>query len=1084
MTAFTTVERDLTLAVPPCDQKLPDIVLTLRPRNEPLPVVEEPTAGKSAATPPATGQPATAGTKPTTPAQTTAAGRAAGAGTAGARFTPLNVQSDANGTATLDVTSADQNAADVARLLPPGFSIQSAGADAVAINGAGDATSIDRSMMNDRMNAIGRGEFDPTTGMMAAGGMGGFGADQSGAGGFGDQGGMGGGRGGGGRGGPGGPGGGGFQLGGRGGRGQSLYQGSANYTFGGSVLDSPPFQINPTVPVTQPQFTRNNFGGTFGGPVKIPGLYADTNRRTNFQLNYTGSSSGTVFDQYATVPTAAERAGDFSSAGVQLINPVTKLPFASNQVPVSQAAAVLLPYIPLPNTTPGLNGTNNYHTSGITPSTSNSVSVRITQNLSPTVAAAGRGGGRGGAAGGGGRGGGAPGGRGGRGLNIMLNAQVQYRESNSQSLSVFPGFGSTSKSTSVTVPLSLNVSKGRTVNTFTLNYTKSSSSSTNLFSGVNNVAGLAGINYPTGAITDPLNYGVPSIAFSGSGFNSLRGPTANQRTDSRITASYVWSRPIKKHQLRIGADYRDDLSSTESNGNARGSFTFTGLYSSGLQVSKGTGADFADFLLGMPQQATIQVGGITHLRSRSFDAYVEDNWQRSGKLTFQLGLRYELAMPYVETNGFMANLDVAPDFSAVQVVQPGGAGQWHGVYPNGLVKPDTNNWGPRAGVAYRLAPNTILRGSYSVTYNSGSYASIARQLVGQPPFSVAENVLGSVGAAPLSLQNALVSAAATSTNNFGVDPNYQLGVIQTWNATVSRNFSGTWRNWSLVAGYTGTKGTNLDQLRAPNRGPNGLLVPGVQAFTWESSGAHSILQSTNFSVRRRLASGFSGGVNYTLAKSMDNASSLGGGGGSVAQNDQDLGAEWALSSFDRRHQVSSDVMWEIPFGVGRRWLTNGGFLASIIGDWSFTTNFSYSSGSPNTIRVVGAAGNVASGSNGSLRADYLGGPIQLSQPIVDPITGSILFFNTAAFAVPAAGTFGNSLRNMVIGPSSHTLNANFNRDIRLGGTRAVSLTVNVTNLLNTKQFGSVNTNFNSTQFGTVTSFRGSRTMTISARFRF
>src|SRR5882757_9045493 len=92
-----------------------------------------------------------------------------------------------------------------------------------------------------------------------------------------------GGPGGGGRGGgPGGPGG--FVLGGRGARGQSPYQGTSTYTFGGSALNTAPYQLNPDVPSTQPPYNQNTAGMTFGGPLKIPGLYANTNRRTNFQF--------------------------------------------------------------------------------------------------------------------------------------------------------------------------------------------------------------------------------------------------------------------------------------------------------------------------------------------------------------------------------------------------------------------------------------------------------------------------------------------------------------------------------------------------------------------------------------------------------------------------------------------------------------------------------------------------------------------------------------------------------------------------------------------------------------------------------
>src|SRR6185437_16991100 len=97
-----------------------------------------------------------------------------------------------------------------------------------------------------------------------------------------------------------------------------------------------------------------------------------------------------------------------------------------------------------------------------------------------------------------------------------------------------------------------------------------------------------------------------------------------------------------------------------------------------------------------------------------------------------------------------------------------------------------------------------------------SYASIARQLVAQPPFARTETVLGS-SRVPLTLSEALASASSSSTeNNYGVDRSYALGQIQTWNATLTRNLTPV---WALVTGYTGVKGTDLDLLSAPNRGP-------------------------------------------------------------------------------------------------------------------------------------------------------------------------------------------------------------------------------------------------------------------------
>jgi hypothetical protein len=1086
LTAFSHEERELVLGAAPCDSTV-NFMLSLKPRGAAAAQAAATAGSRRGSARPSTAggdteaatQPAQEGSSTTTPTPASPAGTASGrrgranAGTAangrgGQRFQTLTVEADAAGSAALEAAPA-ADGGDVARLLPPGFSADAVQGDAIAINGSGDATNVNRGFLNDRQQAIRLGQLDPATGQFAPG----FGAPAGGPlpgldaadggrgrGGF-AAGGRGGGRGG-------------FVLGGRGARSQNPYQGSATYTFGGSALDTPPYQLRSAVPDTQPQFAQNTFGATVGGPLKLPGLYSDTNRRTNFQLNYTGNQSNNVFDQYATVPTDAMRAGDFSASPIQLIDPKTQQPFAGNIIPagrIDPTAQALLGYIPAANL-PG--ATRNYHTSTLAHTSSDNFSLRLTQNLSPNVQPGGRGGG-GFRGGGGGRfgGPGGPGGRGGaRGTNIFLTGQLQYRRTETEGLNVFPGLGSTTTNTSISAPISLNIVRNRTVQNFTVNVTHATVDVGNAFSGVNNVAGNAGILYPSGAATDPLNWGVPNLSFSG--FTGLRSAGANERTDDRITTSYFWAKPIGRHQVRIGGDYRHDLSSTESNSNARGSYIFTGLYSSGLPVAGQNGSDFADFLLGAPSQASLQVSGLTHLRQHAFDAYVEDNWQKSAKLTFNLGLRYELALPYVEANGQMANLDVTPMFTAATPVVAGGVGPYTGAFPAGLINADTNNLGPRLGVAYRVLPKTVLRAGYSITYNSSSYASIARQLAGQPPFGDTATVTDDDPSAPLTIADALLASTGTS-NNYGVDRDYALGTIQTWNAAISRDIG---KDWNVMATYTGTKGTNLDILRAPNRGLDGLLIPDVQAFTWESSGGHSILNAGNFQVRRRLAGGFAGDLSYTLAKSMDNASSLGAGQPVVAQNDKDLGAEYALSNFDRRHQISGDFMVELPFGSDRHWLKDGGLLSSIVGNWTATLNLTIQSGTPLTARVVGDVSDVTRGVNGALRADTTGEAIQLTNPLVDE------FFNTAAFTTPAAGQFGDAGRNSIIGPGTRQLNGALIRDLRLSGNRVVSLQVNATNLLNTVQWATVDTNVNSQTFGQVLSARPMRTITVGMRFRF
>src|SRR5204862_532808 len=294
---------------------------------------------------------------------------------------------------------------------------------------------------------------------------------------------------------------------------------------------------------------------------------------------------------------------------------------------------------------------------------------------------------------------------------------------------------------------------------------------------------------------------------------------------------------------------------------------------------------------------------------------------------------------------------------------------------------------------------------------------------------------------------------------FAVDPNYRLGWVQIWNLDVQRDFA---RTISTAIGYVGTRGADLDMLRAPNRGPTGLRIAGVQPFIWESSEGQSIMHSVSFRIRKRMTKGIAAGASYTLSKSIDNASSIGGGGGGVvAQNDQDLAAERGLSSFDQRHRVSGDFTLELPFGKNKRWFAGGGAMAALFGDWVLNGNVSLASGTPFTARVLGNIGDVSRGTNGTLRANYNGDPIQISDPT------TTRFFNTAAFSIPAPGTFGNSGRNTIIGPGPSNMNMNLTRNLSFGQNRGMSIQVLANNIFNTVQFSSIDTVVNSPTFGRV-----------------
>jgi trimeric autotransporter adhesin len=972
------------------------------------------------------------------------------AGDAAQRFAALQVlQADSAAAATPsgDVEEGDP----AARLLPPGFSTTAA-TDVVAVTGA--AASLDRGQLRDRLEALGRGDFAAPGGELPPGLAGG--APFALAGGGGGQG-PGGPFGGPGQGAGGGGGRGGGFLAGRG-RGNRV-QGSSTYTFGGSALDAAPYALRGSQ--TTPDYTRQQFGGSIGGPLRIPGVY-DGSRSTYF-LNYSGGRSDSLVDQYATVPTLAMRAGDFSGVATP-IDPRTGVAFGNALVPadrIDPTARALLGFIPMPN----LPGTSqNFRRTTTSATTSDGFNLRITHSFTATPQ---RGqGGRGGFGGGGGRGGRG----GGRGNAVVLNAQVQYQRSHSDAVNVFPQLGGVSESSTFSAPLALNVLRGRSIHNLRLTVNRTQSASRTGFSGLVDVAGAAGI---AGVSQDPFDWGVPSLSFAG--LSNLRDLAPSERADTRLQADYTLTRPVRQHTFRFGGGVRRDVSDGRTVSDARGAFVFTGLYTAGgATVARGSGLDFADFLLGLPQQASVGYGpGQVTLRGLGFNLFAQDDWRARSNLTLNLGVRYEVQRPYTEANGRMANLDVAPAFVAAAPVVSGGTGLFTGAFPDALVNADVNNVAPRVGVAWRVNSRTTVRGGYGIGFNNGSYASIARQLVAQPPFATTNTTLGTA-TTPLAIANALTVATSATTNNYGVDKDYQLGVLQTWNVDVARAVA---RGWQIGGGYTGTRGAHLDILRAPNRDPDGLRIAGVQPFLWQTSEGESTLHAATVRVRRQQTRGIAGSASYTLAKSIDNASSI-GGGQVVAQNDQDLEAERGPSSFDRRHQFESNLSLELPFGANRQWLNQGGPWAAVLGDWSLSASFTAQSGTPFTARVLAAASDVARGTNGTLRADYVGGDVALDSPTL------LRFFNTAAFAVPAAGAFGTAGRNTIVGPAQTQLDASLGRDIRLGGTQVLTLRLEATNVFNSVRFGTIDTAVNSPTFGEVISIRPMRTLQFNARYRF
>ena len=647
---------------------------------------------------------------------------------------------------------------------------------------------------------------------------------------------------------------------------------------------------------------------------------------------------------------------------------------------------------------------------------------------------------------------------------------------------VFPTLGGERDSQAWNVPISLSFATHGFVNNVSARVNRNRSATRNLFAFTRDVAGEAGI---TGVSTDPFDWGAPTLSFST--LTSLRDLTPSERTDQSFSVSDTVVRTFaRKHTLRFGGGYTQSALDSHTSSSARGSFVFTGLYSRGGVVGSGgasgtaSGNDFADYLLGLAQQASVQFGpGALSFHSKAFNLFLQDDWRVRNTFTVNAGVRYEYVSPFTESSNHLSNLDVAPDFTAAVPVEAGQTGPYSGALPDSLVRPDWNNLAPRIGIAWRARPSTVVRAGYGINYSSEAYRTVVQRLAAQPPFATSATSLGTaLIAVPLTTPLALAGDTA-GINDYAIDPSFVLGVAQQWNLDLQHSFDrGVLKGFLASASYNGTKGTRLDLQRAPNRGPDGLLIEGVPPFIFETADADSILHSLTVRLRRRMSGGLSAGGSYTFSKSIDDASSIGGGAATVAQNDRDLAAERGLSPFDRRHQFSADAIYELPFGPQRRWLAGGGPLSHVVANWQLNVNLSAASGTPYSARILGDARDVSRGTYGTLRANVTGEPVDLADSTI------AAFFNTAAFVAPLSGTFGDAGRNTIIGPGTHSLDAGLTKSINLGSQRVLTARVQATNVLNSVVFGAIDTVVNSPTFGQVVSIRPMRSVQFDLRFRF
>jgi hypothetical protein len=951
--------------------------------------------------------------------------------------------------------------------------------DSVAVTGQAGTTNpfagVDMEQL--RQNA----ELDQS---VAGGGQGGAGGGRGqggpGGGGGGGGGGFGGGGGGGFGGGGFGGGGGGFGGGGggRGGRGgfgnfrgfkPNQPHGALFWTGGNSALNATPFRIRPEQ-AAQPSYASNQFGLTFLGTPYIPHLIEHDTKDTFF-LNISGQRSSSPFNQYGSVPTAAERTGDLSGlttqqgAHITIYDPITHVPFPNNLIPadrISAQAKSLLAFLPQQN----LDGQfQNYQRLASSESNNTRIGVRFIHSFGPST------------------GGGPIGGmirqylgQGGNTLRQSMNVNFNYSHSAADELDLFPQLGGKQQSHQYSVQLGYSIGKGRLTNNLGLNWNRSHSQVRNDFTGNTDIASQIGLN---GLSTNPLFFGLPDLTLNQ--FTSVTEQQPNLQTNQTLAATESTSWIHKKHNFRFGGDFRRVHNDLFGNtGNITGTYTFTGLFteapgSSGTTGGTSTtGSSLADLLLGLPQQTSIQAPEQkSYLRQNAWDAFAQDSWRVRANVTLLFGLRYEYYSPYSEKYDRLSTLDTGNNFASVATVLSGGIGPYNGKYPRDLVYPEHNNFSPRLGIAVRVMKDTVVRAGYGINYAIGQYAKFIQDFAFQPPYANVQTNDVTNGA-NITLADGFL-ATSQSEGNYAVNKNYRLPYVQVWNMNLQRTLP---LGIVVNIGYNGSKGTRLDIVNAPGRTAN-ASVSGVY-YGYEQSVAFSNFNALTVSVRNRLHDGVALGATYTYSHSIDNASSIGGSGGSatvVAQNWQNLLAEESNSSFDVRNKVTGNFLYELPFGPDAHFLTTGALSHSLNGI-SMSGTFTFASGSALTPNYEATVNEVARGTTASLRPDRVpGASLTAGGGTLDD------WFNRSAFVAPA-NTYGTASRFSIPGPGTVSVNASLSKTVRFSETRTFETRATASNVFNTVQYSGVDTTLGSGTYGQVTSAAGMRQFTFNARFRF
>lgn len=785
-----------------------------------------------------------------------------------------------------------------------------------------------------------------------------------------------------------------------------------------------------------PTYRRNQFGFSFGGPV--------IKDRTFFFGDYEGLRSREGITRLANVPTAKERIGDFSQLPAQFwpLIPGTQTPFPGGIIPqqaLNPIGLKIAALYPLPNrNVPG----QNYVASPVQRDRNDLFDVRVDHKINDAS---------------------------------QFSARYSFADRNlfepySGVTQVFvPGYGNTVYRRGQNLMLNENhIFSPRFINDARVAFSRVGNQVQieNAGTSVNKQVGLPELSL------NSRDFGLSFIRVTG---YSPLGHEYNNPQDSATnvyqfldTASYA----IHNHVLKFGFDFRHTRQNAFRDVQSRGLMTFPGYVS--ITLPDGTPAAFpyitgnplANLLFGLP----LVTGGARldnqqHLRTESYNLFVNDSYRITPRLTLSAGLRYEYNSPPVDTEDRVNIYDPATR----KLVKVGTGG-----IPRAGYEADKNNFAPRVGLAWSLDKDskTVVRAGYGVYFDQSPLAPGEGLFFNSPYFDF--RFYYQSEQAPLTLYNPfpfnVPSYAPPSA--FAFDKNLRTSYTQHWNLNLQQQLGS--KTVAELA-YVGSKGTKLlasrdiNQPAASTQQPNLPRNPLFGEITQQESSAASNYHSLQARLQQRLTAGLSLLGSYTFGKSIDNASGIFSSTGdpNYPQNSFNLTAERGRSGFDIRHRFSLSYSYDLPFGKEKT-----GIEKALLSGWQTYGVITLQTGRPFTVALLPEFDNSNTGiSNlGFLGNDRpnLVGQARLSNPTVEK------WFNTTAFVVPRFGSFGNAGRNILDGDGYQNVNFSLLKNTTIKEKVTVQFRAEFFNLFNHPNFGLPDNFVGSSSFGRVLSAESPR----------